>query len=74
MIGNTKEAEGRPGGGKNILAIVLGLAVFAGVLAFCWHMAGNAHKASDVSLPLFSERAADALVFRPAGMPSARLS
>lgn len=47
---NTKEAEGRPGGGKNILAIVLGLAVFAGVLAFCWHMAGNAHKASDVGV------------------------
>ena len=38
---SAKETEGRSGGGKNILAIVLGLVVFAGVLAFCWQMAGN---------------------------------
>lgn len=38
------------GGGKNILAILLGLVVFAGVLAFCWHTAGNAHKTWDVGV------------------------
>lgn len=42
--------EKKPSGGKNILAIVLGLAVFAGVLALCWNMAGNAHRAADIGV------------------------
>lgn len=36
--------------GKNVLSIIVGLLIFAGVLAFCWNVAGNAHRSADVGV------------------------
>lgn len=45
-----QEAAEQPGGGKNILAVALGMIAFIGVLAFCWQTAGNAHRAWDIGV------------------------
>lgn len=45
-----EEQPPEKGFGKNVLAIVIGLLVFAGLLAFCWNIAGNAHSSANVGV------------------------